>query len=229
MALSRRAQEIYGSIALVSVLLGVAWLVVRREHQREAERAQRAAVLEIIRHDKIGPPPPDVQQWAERSIAAEKEKLNGAPQDFFATKNIAYLYGRLNMWDDAKQWYRKASPIAPNDTFKSDAYYRIGEIDEMLVRYPLLDVERKLGQTMQEDLNDPEICQDFKAKYDADATEGIEALQNAIQQRPDYGDARSKLNLLWREKSQFECDPAARASDLKNAEAVLQRRLSSAN
>jgi tetratricopeptide (TPR) repeat protein len=229
MALSRRTQEIYGTIAILSVLLGVAWLVVRREHQHEAERAQRAAVLEIIRHYKYGPPPANVQQWAERSIAAEKEKFDRAPQDFFVAKNIAYLYGRLNMWDDAKQWYRKASPTAPNDMFKSDAYYRIGEIDEKLVRDPLLDVESKLGQNMQQDLNDLEICQEFKAKHDADATEGIEALRNAIQLRPDYGEARSELNLLWREKSLFECDPAVRATDLKNAEAAFQHRLSSAN
>ena len=44
-------------------------------------------------------------------------------------------------------------------------------------------------------------------------------LQKALQIRPDYDDAMAYLNLLYRERADYECDnPAARAADIKTGQ-----------
>ena len=50
-------------------------------------------------------------------------------------------------------------------------------------------------------------------------TEGIDALNKALQLRPDYDDAMAYMNLLYRERADYQCgDPAAFAADNKTAD-----------
>ena len=49
--------------------------------------------------------------------------------------------------------------------------------------------------------------------------DGIDSLNKALQLRPDYDDAMAYMNLLYREKADYECgDAAARSADLKTAD-----------
>ena len=49
--------------------------------------------------------------------------------------------------------------------------------------------------------------------------DGITNLQKAMQLRPDYDDAMAYLNLLYRQRAEYECDNAdARKADLKTAD-----------
>ncbi len=49
--------------------------------------------------------------------------------------------------------------------------------------------------------------------------DGIQKLQKALQLRPDYDDAMAYLNLLYRQRAEYECDdPEARKADLKTAD-----------
>jgi hypothetical protein len=47
--------------------------------------------------------------------------------------------------------------------------------------------------------------------------EGMDALNKAIELKPNYDEAMAYLNLLYRQKADIESDPGARASDIKNA------------
>ncbi len=54
--------------------------------------------------------------------------------------------------------------------------------------------------------------------------DGIRALHKAIDIRCDYDDAMAYMNLLYREKADYECDdPVAREADLKRADEWVDR------
>ena len=49
-------------------------------------------------------------------------------------------------------------------------------------------------------------------------------LKKAIQNRPSYEDAMAYLNLMYRERADYECeDEAARAADYKTADEWVQK------
>ena len=49
--------------------------------------------------------------------------------------------------------------------------------------------------------------------------DGIQNLQKALQLRPDYDDAMAYLNLMYRQRAEYECEDAdARKADLKTAD-----------
>jgi hypothetical protein len=60
----------------------------------------------------------------------------------------------------------------------------------------------------------------FSANLLAQTTvEGIDNLNKALQLRPDYDDAMAYMNLMYRERSDIQCDDSAASSaDLKTAD-----------
>ena len=59
----------------------------------------------------------------------------------------------------------------------------------------------------------------LKEKNQGKVEEGIQALEKALQLRPDYDDAMAYMNLMYRERADYECDDAAaRAADKKTAD-----------
>src|SRR5208282_2612498 len=55
--------------------------------------------------------------------------------------------------------------------------------------------------------------------------EGLDALQKALELKPDFFDTLSYLNLLYRQKAEIEATAEARAEDLRRADAYVQRAL----
>jgi len=69
------------------------------------------------------------------------------------------------------------------------------------------------------DKNQKKVCEELQQKNAANIQESIDALNKALQLRPDYDDAMAYMNLMYREKADVECDdPATRAADLKSAD-----------
>jgi hypothetical protein len=59
----------------------------------------------------------------------------------------------------------------------------------------------------------------LKEKNSAAIQEGMDALNKAIELRPDYDDAMAYLNLIYRERADISCDDlSAREQDLKMAD-----------
>ncbi len=85
--------------------------------------------------------------------------------------------------------------------------------------YKLRQEQRsKLGMKPTDQLKDKKVCSFVKTNNQAPVEEGIKMLQKALQIRPDYDDAMAYLNLLYRERADYECDDAsARAADIKTA------------
>jgi tetratricopeptide (TPR) repeat protein len=159
---------------------------------------------------------PDNNKMAEQAIDQYKEVLKRDPKNINSVKGIAYLYLQMKRFDDAKQYYRKATELDPNDP---EPYYSVAVIDWTQSYQPRMEERAKLGLKPEEPLKDKKVCTELKGKNEQYIDDGIAGLNRALQLRPDYDDAMAYMNLLYREKADLECtDPAARAADLKTAD-----------
>jgi tetratricopeptide (TPR) repeat protein len=167
---------------------------------------------------------PDNLQNAQNAIDEYTKVIDANPsrdQKVNSAKGIAYLYLNQKKWDQAKQYYRMASDLDPND---AEPYYSVGVIDWSQSYQPRMEERAKLGVKPEEHLSaknkeQKKLCQQLKAKNSAVIQEGIDTLDKAIKLRDDYDDAMAYMNLMYRERADLECDDeAARAADLKTAD-----------
>jgi tetratricopeptide (TPR) repeat protein len=159
---------------------------------------------------------PENLQNANSAIEQYKAVLNQDPKNVNSIKGIAYLYLQMKKFDDAKDYYRKAIALDPNDP---EAYYSIGVIDWTQAYQPRMEERSKLGLRPDEPLKDKKLCAQLRDQHGTIIQEGLDNLNRAIQLRQDYDDAMAYMNLLYREKADRECDlPDDRAADLKTAD-----------
>jgi tetratricopeptide (TPR) repeat protein len=161
---------------------------------------------------------PENIRMAEQAIDQYKQVLQADPKNINSVKGIAYLYLQMKKFDLAKEYYKKASELDPNDP---EPYYSIAVIDWTQTYQPRQEERAKLGMKAEESLatKDKKVCATIREKNSANIQEGIDNLTKAIQLRPDYDDAMAYLNLMYRERADVQCDDtAARAADLKSAD-----------
>jgi tetratricopeptide (TPR) repeat protein len=158
---------------------------------------------------------------ATSAIEQYKKVLEADPKNINSVKGIAYLYLQMKKFGDAKTWYKKAAEIDPNDP---EAYYSVGVIDWTQAYQPRMEEFAKLGLKPTEQLSgkkkdEKAVCEQLKANNSDKVEEGIQALDKALKLRPDYDDAMAYMNLLYRERGNYECDdPQAREADFKTAD-----------
>jgi tetratricopeptide (TPR) repeat protein len=158
----------------------------------------------------------DNNRMAQQAIDQYKAVLERDPKNVNSVKGIAYLYLQMKKFEEAKQYYRKASELDPNDP---EAYYSIGVIDWTQSYQPRMEERAKLGLKPEEALKDKKVCTTLRQKVADVIQDGISMLEKALQLRPDYDDAMAYMNLLYRERADLQCDnPAERAADLKTAD-----------
>jgi len=166
------------------------------------------------------------ERLGNQAIEEYKNVLQKDPNNINSIKGIAYLYLQMKKFEDAKEYYRKASQADPNDP---EAYYSIAVIDWTQTYQPRMEARNKLGLKPEEALKGKEglkVCEELKDKNAPKIDEGMQALDKALQLRPDYDDAMAYYNLLWREKADIECgDAAAREADLKKADEWVDKTL----
>ena len=160
---------------------------------------------------------PDNNRMAQQAIDAYKSVLERDPKNVTSVKGIGYLYMNLKKFDDAKQYYRQAAELDPNDP---ESHYTVGVIDWTQAYQPAMEERAKLGLKGDELVKDKKVCAALKQKNAAPVQDGMDELNKALQLRPDYDAAMAYLNLLYRRKADdLECDdPAANAADLKTAD-----------
>src|SRR6516164_6917982 len=167
---------------------------------------------------------PDNLQNAQNAIDEYTKVIDANPsrdQKVNSAKGIAYLYLNQKKWDQAKQYYRMASELDPND---AEPYYSVGVIDWSQSYQPRMEERAKLGVKPEEHLSaknkdQKKLCEQLKGQNSAAIQEGIDSLDKAIKLREDYDDAMAYMNLMYRERADVECDDeAGRAADLKTAD-----------
>jgi tetratricopeptide (TPR) repeat protein len=158
----------------------------------------------------------DNNRMGQQAIDQYKAVLETDPKNVNSVKGIAYLYLQMKKFEDAKNYYRKAIDIDPNDP---EPYYSVAVIDWTEAYQPRMEERAKLGLKPEEPLKDKKVCHDLASKNSDVIQDGITQLDKALKLRPDYDDAMAYMNLIYRERADLECDdPAARAADLKTAD-----------
>jgi len=166
---------------------------------------------------------PDNNKMAEQAIDQYKEVLQRDPKNVNSVKGIAYLYLQMKQFDKAKEFYRKATELDPNDP---EPYYSVAVIDWTQTYQPRMEERAKLGLKPDEPLKDKKVCAALKEKNGSNIQEGIDNLKKALDLRPDYDDAMAYMNLMYRDRADVTCDnPAARAADLKTADEWVDKTL----
>jgi tetratricopeptide (TPR) repeat protein len=157
----------------------------------------------------------DNNRMANSAIEEYKNVLQADPNNVGSVKGIAYLYLQMKKFEQAKEYYKKASAIDPRDP---ETYYSVAVIDWTEAYQPRMQARANLGLQPTAPLKDKKVCEDLKTKNGDAVEEGITELQKAIKLRPDYDDAMAYLNLLYRERADYECDSEESKADLKLAD-----------
>src|SRR5258707_9465929 len=158
-------------------------------------------------------------RMAQQAIEEYQRVLEKDPESVNSMKGIAYLYMNMKKFDDAREYYKKASAVDPND---HELYYSIGFIDWSAAYRDAAELKSNAGLRVEDELKskqDQKLCEQLRAKDGPIIDEGMKMLQTAIDKRQDYDDAMAYLNLLYRRKANdVTCeDPQARADYTKMA------------
>jgi tetratricopeptide (TPR) repeat protein len=162
-----------------------------------------------------GSPDPRSNEMAEKAVATFKDVMavqKEPSKHVNAMLSIASLYYQLGRYDESKEWCRKIQQIDPQN---AEALYRIA----------VIDFDDSLKKTGLQGENLEFLSAEDKVHTLANIDEGLKALDQALQIRPDYFDAMEYQNLLWREKAKFEKDEKAKADLIRQADMVAQRAL----
>lgn len=157
-------------------------------------------------------------RMAEQAIEQFKRVLDVQPsrdRQISSLKGIASLYLNMHRLDLAKEYQRRVTVLDPNDP---EARYSIGVIEWTQAYVPDMEERGKLGLRADDPIEDKKVCASLRARNTELIEDGLNNLNRALQLRPDYDDAMAYVNLLYRQKSDTECDPAASMADLKTAQ-----------
>jgi tetratricopeptide (TPR) repeat protein len=115
----------------------------------------------FAQHYIPGADTPDNNKMAEQAIEQYKEVLKRDPENINSVKGIAYLYLQMKKFEDAKEYYRKATELNPNDP---EPYYSVAVIDWTQSYQPRMEERAKLDMKPEEMLKDNNVCLMLKAK-----------------------------------------------------------------
>jgi tetratricopeptide (TPR) repeat protein len=167
---------------------------------------------------------PDSLAYANKAIAEFKRVVDDAPpswQRMQALHGEASLYFQMKRFDAAADLYRQ---IIDNDPKDAGAYYSLAVIDWMQAYEPDQKLRAEMNLKPTDDMPPGTGCNSLRSSNQANVDDGIHNLEKALEIRPDYDDAMAYMNLLYRQKAEYECDdPEARAADVKTADEWVDR------
>jgi tetratricopeptide (TPR) repeat protein len=171
---------------------------------------------------------PENVKIGKQAVEAFEDVLKQDPNNLTAIASIAQLFYNMRDFDKAKEYQRRRLQVSPNDP---EPYYWIGVINWATTYPRRMQVRRDLNLTMPKDINRPDILpplpEKARAQLEQDnkplVDEGIQALQKAMELKPNDENAMTYINLMYREKADYEADASAREEDLKLAEEWVEK------
>jgi len=127
--------------------------------------------------------------------------LEAHPADLEAVKSIATLYAKQGDFNESLNWYQKITLL---DSKNPEAFYIFGVVCyEKVSKNPPADVAQKMDIINR----------------------GKDALQHAIDMKPDYAEAMAYLNLLWRQQALVDAltDPVKAQADVAQADVIRNK------
>jgi tetratricopeptide (TPR) repeat protein len=162
---------------------------------------------------------PDNLNTAQQAIDIFNEVLAKDPHDVNSMKQIAGIEFQVKKLDLAKTWQKKVLQEDPKDP---EAAYTVGVIDWMQAHQNALAALAPAGLNDDGEGNakaPKKVMDPLKEQNSALVDEGLQYLNQAMANRPNYDDAMAYLNLIYRRKADLDWgNAAAQKDDLAQAE-----------
>ena len=154
---------------------------------------------------------PENNQFAKAAKDEFNTVLKTAPNDKLALNSLASLAyqqaqgvpdmdAKFKRLDEAKDWYKKLVAADPQN---KEAYYSLAVID-WAETYPIrMQARVKLGMRPEDPgpIKDKKVRGELRDRNIPMIEDGIKNLQKAIEIDPNYDDAMSYINLVYRERA----------------------------
>jgi TonB family protein len=146
------------------------------------------------------------------------------PKNTAAMLSIATLYFHQRKTDEARDWYKEAIGLNPNE---KTAHYTIGVIDWMAAFQPRMKARTEMGMRPEDPgpLKDANVRAALRSQNLPSIEEGITSLETALAMDPEYDDAMAYLNLLYRERADLQDSEDAWRSDTLLADQWVEKTL----
>ncbi len=169
---------------------------------------------------------PDNLKTAQQAISIFEDVLAKDPNDVNSMKQIAGIYFSVKKLDDAKEWQKKVLAVDPKDP---EAAYTVGVIDLTKAHENTLNalVPAGINDDGEGNVKAPKkVLEQIKEENTPLVTEGLEYLNQAVANRPNYDDAMAYLNLIYRRKADIDYeDPAQVKADVQQAKDWMNKAL----
>ena len=180
-----------------------------------------------------GAPSEENKRHGDEAIAEYKLVLEKAHDNLSAIDGLASILYQMagqpfdeKRFEESKSYHQKHIALKPLDP---QPYYSIGVIDwalayrgntEMRADYNKAHINKQVKDT---DPLPPDVRTAYTQKYNALVDDGIASLKKAIEINPEYDDAMTYLNLLYRRKADMVESTAERDALTKQADDLLDR------
>src|SRR5580704_12447691 len=147
---------------------------------------------------------PDNLKNAQQAISIFQEVLAKDPNDVNSLKQIAAIYFSIKKFDEAKDFQKKVLNADPKDP---EAAYTIGVIDWTLAHENTLKalVPAGVNDDGEGNVKAPKkVMEQIQQENAALVAEGLQYLNQAVQNRANYDDAMAYLNLIYRRKADVD-------------------------
>ena len=164
---------------------------------------------------------PDNNAMGKKAIEQYKQVVDLDSSQINAVKGLAYLYLQMKKFDEAREFYRRATELDPLDP---EGYYSIGVIDWTQTYQPRQELRATLNLRPDQRLIKHSECWQVRDANRERVADGMDMLSKALKLRPDYDDAMAYMNLMYRERADIQCfDEKANAADLETADKWVDR------
>jgi Tfp pilus assembly protein PilF len=165
---------------------------------------------------------PENQQMADHALEQFQKVLAQEPKNDVATQSIASIYFNEKKWDDAEQWYKKATELNPKN---KEGFYTLGVIAWTRWYKPWAEARAKLGMKPEDPgpIKDKKVREELKTKYLPVISAGLDNLQKALEIDKEYDDAMAYVNLLIRERADLDDSGDEYKKDVETADNWVQK------
>jgi tetratricopeptide (TPR) repeat protein len=180
-----------------------------------------------------GAPSEENMRHGQEAITEYKDVLDKDPNNMSAIDGLASIMYQMagqpfdqKKFEESKAYHEKHIALKPQDP---QPYYSIGVIDwalayrgntEMRSDYNKAHINKQIKDS---DALPPDVRKAYTDKYQAMVDDGIASLKKAIELKPDYDDAMTYLNLLYRRKADMVESTAERDNFTKMADDLLDK------
>ncbi|MGB8323627.1 MAG: hypothetical protein WCE52_11780 [Candidatus Acidiferrum sp.] len=180
-----------------------------------------------------GAPSDENMRHGQEAIAEYQGVLEKAPDNLSAIDGLASILYQMagqpfdqKKFEQSKDYHQKHISLKPQDP---QPYYSIGVIDwalayrgntETRADYNKAHINKQIKDT---DPLPPDVRASYSQKYGPMVDDGINSLKKAIELKPDYDDAMTYLNLLYRRKADMVESASERDALTKQADDLLDK------